>query len=66
MSDLTDRHGGPKDRGAADAYYDRPARPHKYEGATYQSERIELTDPAEIAAYLEAYHGQTGRKDWGV
>jgi hypothetical protein len=65
MADLTRRHGGPKDRGSADAYYGRPAEPHKYEGGTGNSPRITLTDPAEIAAYMESYDNQEDRKDWG-
>lgn len=61
------RHGGPYDRGGADAYYHRAFEPHYYRGATYQSERVEadgMTE-AEIAAYAAGYHGTTDRKDWG-
>jgi hypothetical protein len=64
-SDLSDRHGGPRDRGSADAYYGRPKDPHKYAAHTRSSERIVLSDPAEIQAYLDAYYGQDDRKDWG-
>ena len=49
------RHGGAYDRGSADAYYRRPYEPHAYTGATYTSERIALTDPAEIEAYRAGY-----------
>ena len=38
---LRTRHGGPMDRGSADAYYGRPAAPHYFEGDTYQTEKIE-------------------------
>ncbi len=34
------RHGGPEDRGRADAYYRRPFEPHFYEGGTYMSRRV--------------------------
>ena len=64
MPDLSDRHGGPADRGSADAYYNRPANPHKYAGATGQGAPIKLTDPAEIAAYMESYENQDDRKEW--
>jgi len=64
-SDLSDRHGGPRDRGRADAYYGRCKSPHKYAQNTGSSERIALTDPAEIAAYNESYDGEDDRKDWG-
>ena len=38
--DLTDalelpRHGGPEDRGSADAYYGRDPQPHYFEGVRY-------------------------------
>ena len=36
------RHGGPYDRGSADAYYHRPYNPHFYAGATYSSPRIPM------------------------
>ena len=35
------RHGGPYDRGSADKYYKRPASPHYFTGATYNSKRVE-------------------------
>ena len=38
------RHGGPYDRGAADAYYQRAATPHYFKGDTYQSEKVEIAD----------------------
>ena len=44
----TPRHGSPRDRGSADAYYGRPMRPHYFSGATYQSKEItKLTDQIE-------------------
>ena len=61
------RHGGPFDRGSADAYYHRPYDPHYYKGDTYGSDRVELKDmtAAEITAYTAGYNQTTDRKDWG-
>ena len=60
------RHGGPYDRGGADSYYGRGYNPHYYEGATYDSKRIELDSmtPAEITAYTKGYNDneETGAK----
>lgn len=51
------RHGGPYDRGSADSYYRRGFDPHFYEGATYQSTRIEKEQMTEeeIIAYKAGY-----------
>ena len=65
MSDTSKRHGGPYDRGSADAYYWRRSNPHKYKGATSVGPRIPLTDPAEVVAYKQGFNGQQDRKDWG-
>lgn len=61
------RHGGPYDRGSADAYYGREYNPHYFVGDTYNSQRVELKDmtAAEITAYTVGYRGTTDRKDWG-
>lgn len=64
-ADLSDRHGGPRDRGRADAWYDRAKNPHKFQEDTGSSDRVDLTDPAEIAAYCDGYDNEDGRKDWG-
>ena len=60
------RHGGPYDRGSADAYYWRPFIPHFFLGDTYQSLRIteEAMSPEEIAAYTAGYNDTHERKDW--
>jgi CBS-domain-containing membrane protein len=60
------RHGGAYDRGSADAYYHRPACPHYFTGATYDSTEIEEVDMSEeeIAAYMAGYNETTDRKDW--
>jgi len=61
------RHGGPYDRGGADSYYGRPAIPHYFEGATYQSNEItDLTDD-EVAAYMAGYEDNElngEKKEW--
>ena len=61
------RHGGPYDRGSADAYYHRPFNPHFYVGATMQSPRIplECMTAEEIVAYTAGYNNTHERKDWG-
>lgn len=53
------RHGGPYDRGAADAWYGREFKPHYFKGATYQSEKVEeknmtLTEKMEYARGYES------------
>jgi hypothetical protein len=50
---FSDRHGGPYDRGSADAYYGRPFRPHYYTGAAYQS--TEVTEDQMTEDEREAY-----------
>ena len=60
------RHGGPYDRGSADAFYWRPFDPHYFLGDTYQSPRVDLKDmtAAEIEAYTAGYNDTDERKDW--
>lgn len=62
------RHGGPYDRGSADAWYGRPFDPHYYTGATYATERVEAKDmtDAEVAAYKAGYGETPMGKDWGT
>ena len=62
----TPRHGSPRDRGSADAYYGRPMRPHYFSGATYQSKEItedQMTDE-EIKEYTKGYDEEENRKAW--
>jgi len=63
----THRHGGPFDRGGADAYYGREFDPHYYEGATYKSRRVPMAEMSagEIEQYARGYNGTTDRKDYG-
>lgn len=66
----TPRHGGPADRGSADAWYKRDLNPHYFEGATYSSKLIEAggMTSKEIEEYTKAYNfgWSTGaHKDWG-
>jgi len=61
------RHGGPYDRGSADAWYGRRFNPHYYSGDTGGSTLIEITDEEspDYDAYRAGYNEQTDRKDWG-
>ena len=64
------RHGGPYDRGSADAYYGRPSDPHYFKGDTYNSERVGVKNMTwqEIEAYTVGYAERTAAgdfKDWG-
>ena len=54
------RHGGPMDRGRADAYYGRAFNPHYYVGASYTSDRVERSNMtrAEIRQYKAGYDEQ--------
>ena len=61
------RHGGAYDRGSADAWYGRPAEPHYYTGASFQSTRIDEVDMSEeeIAAYMAGYNETPfAQKEW--
>jgi len=60
------RHGGPQDRGGADAYYHRPYDPHYYVGGSMQSERVEKDNMTvgEIEAYKYGYENEVDRKEW--
>ena len=62
------RHGGPYDRGSADAWYRRGFRPHYYEGNTYITKEILIKKgTTEYDAYEAGYKDQvaTGEcKNW--
>ena len=62
-----ERHGSPRDRGSADAYYGRPFDPHYWSEGTYHGTRTEMKDmtPEEIVSYTKGYNQQQDRKDWG-
>ena len=66
IKDEYKRHGGPWDRGSADAWYGRQKNPHYFIGATYSTEMvgIELMTNEEIQAYMDGYDQQTERKEW--
>jgi hypothetical protein len=59
------RHGGPWDRGSADAYYGRKRTPHYFKGPSYQSERVDEEDmtPEEIEAYNAGYESDSVETD---
>ena len=66
MSTIDKRHGGPYDRGSADYYYWREAKPHYYLGATGSSEKVEeenMTDE-QVKEYLLGYENETDRKEY--
>jgi len=58
------RHGGPYDRGSADAYYRRPYDPHYYKSGTYSSERVEDLTQEELAAYAAGFNDQCDSGDF--
>lgn len=60
-------HGGPQDRGSADAYYHRGYDPHWYPSGTGKGNRIEVTrmTHAQIEEYKYGYENETERKDYG-
>ncbi len=62
------RHGGPFDRGSADAYYGRSATPHCYSEETANSTLIleyQMT-PEDLEAYYAGYESTPfGLKDYG-
>ena len=60
-------HGGPQDRGSADAYYGRNYDPHWYPLGTHKGERIESIDmsDSEIEEYKYGYENEDDRKDYG-
>ena len=60
------RHGGPFDRGAADAYYGREYDPHYYVGGTHMSERVGFArmTAEEIVAYTAGFRETELRKDY--
>lgn len=68
MSKYSERHGGPYDRGSADAYYRRPFNPHYYDGATYVGPmRVAKQGTEEYEAYKAGFYYQIDCgdfKDW--
>jgi hypothetical protein len=61
------RHGGPYDRGSADAWYGREFDPHLFRGDTYDSEPVGLADMTaeEITAYTAGYRDTPfAQKEW--
>ena len=61
-----ERHGGPYDRGAADAYYGRLYSPHYFKSGTYRSPKVEISNmsKAQIEAYTAGYRESETTKDW--
>lgn len=69
MTEFDQRHGGPYDRGGADAYYRREFRPHYFKDGTYSSEEVTIEPGTpEHAAYTRGYMDTLASgdvKDWG-
>lgn len=61
-----DKHGSPRDRGSADAYYGRSKDPHYWPLGTGNGKRVEAKDmtDVELEAYHEGYDNETDRKDY--
>lgn len=58
-------HGGPADRGSADAYYFRAADPHWYPNGAGNAPRVPLApNTPEYRAYMNAYNNEDDRKEW--
>jgi|TARA_R110000751_G_scaffold2871_2_gene14989 hypothetical protein len=64
---MNERHGGPYDRGSADAYYGRQIKPHYFAEGTHTSLCYLEQDMTEqqIDEYLVGYASTEDRKDWG-
>ena len=60
-------HAGPYDCGGADSWYGRRFNPHKYvDLPNGNRQKVELTDPKEIAAYKAGFEAEGGQgKDYG-
>lgn len=58
------KHGCLYDRGGADAYYGRPAKPHWYPKGTYHGEPVTSLNEAEVAEYMAGFNANTENKDW--
>ena len=67
MVEYDQRHGGPWDRGSADAYYGREYDPHYFVGDSYQSDKVAFSKMSaeELVAYTAGYRNTHERKDWG-
>jgi hypothetical protein len=63
-----ERNGSLWDRGSADSYYGRGARPHWFPEGTGKGQRVEQLNELEQAEYHAGYddNEQSGdKKDWG-
>lgn len=61
---INKRHGGPYDRGSADAYYRRRYNPHYYTGATGSSELVEDLTEDEHNEYAAGFQDQVDSGDF--
>jgi hypothetical protein len=69
MTKYSEHHGGPYDRGSADAYYRRDFDPHYWTQGTGGGVRVKIEEGApEYEAYDAGYKYQVqcgDFKDWG-
>lgn len=60
-------HGGPYDRGGADAWYARPKNPHKYPNGTYNGQEVTNLTEQELSEYHYGYDtGEYNGKGYGM
>ena len=65
MGQYSERHGGPYDRGSADAYYRRPFNPHYYDEGTGKGPmRVAKVGTYEYEAYKAGYYYQVDCNDF--
>tara|TARA_B100001013_G_scaffold277706_1_gene177893 strand:+ start:998 stop:1234 length:237 start_codon:yes stop_codon:yes gene_type:complete len=56
-----ERHGGPYDRGKADAWYQRPRSPHYFHGDSYSTLMVSAVDMNvdELVSYHQGFNEMT-------
>jgi hypothetical protein len=57
-------HGSPYDRGSADAYYRRNAKPHYYPNGSYVGDPVTELTPKQLEAYTAGYNDQVASGDF--
>ena len=62
---MTVKYGCPKDRGSADRYYGRWAKPHKMVLIPATWKRVYTLSDQEVREYMDGYRVEEDRKDVG-
>jgi hypothetical protein len=62
---MVDKYGSPKDRGSADRYYHRSAKPHKLVLIPAAWKRVEDMSDQEVREYMDGYRKEEDQKDFG-